>query len=290
MRRWNGTVVALAAALAASCGGAPEPVALRLLDLFDAATIEQTVEVEPLDPTEWRFDGDGTIAAPEPPEDEEEAEDFEDRSATVGWAAYHDVEGLEVRDGRLVGTAGELPLLHAARPEELDENDLLHAVEITMRVSAGTRVGVTFNGARELDEERVLRGIRRAPTPALFAELEPGEDVQTYTLQDVARSFSIAGIRHLLVQPTDEPGATFEIESVRLIPRTEHLRSVTSGPGWQGWGRSTARRSSAGLRSASRSTSIFRTIPGWTSRSARSRPIRLRSTCPSTARASGGGP
>ena len=236
MRRWTGMVVALAAAHGASCGGAPEPVALRLLDLFDAATIEQTVEVEPLERTEWRFDGEGTIAAPEPPDDEEEAEDFEDRSATVGWAAYHDIEGLEVRDGRLVGTAGELPLLHAARPEELDERDLLHAIEITMRVSGGTRVGVTFNGARELDEERVLRGIRRAPTPALFAELEPGEDVQTYTLQDVARSFSIAGIRHLLVQPTDEPGASFEIESVRLIPRTEHLRSVASGPGWQGLG------------------------------------------------------
>ena len=101
MRRWHGMVVALAAALAASCGGAPEPVALRLLDLFDAATVEQTVDVEPLDPTEWRFDGEGTIAAPEPPDDAEEAEaeDFEDRTATVGWAAYHDVEGLEVRDG-----------------------------------------------------------------------------------------------------------------------------------------------------------------------------------------------
>jgi len=238
MRRWNGTAVVLAAVLGVSCGGAPEPVALRLLDLFDAATIEQTVEVEPLEPTEWRFDGEGTIAAPEPPEDSDdaEAEDFEDRTVTVGWAAYHDIEGLEVRDGLLVGTAGELPLLHAARPEELDERDLLHAVEITMRVSGGTRVGVTFNGARELDEERVLRGIRRAPTPTLFADLEPGDEVQTYTLQDIARSFSIAGIRHLLIQPTDEAGATFEIESVRLIPLTEHLRSVASGPGWQGLG------------------------------------------------------
>ena len=236
MRRWNGMVVVVGAVLGASCGGAPEPVALRLLDLFDAATIEQTVEVDPVEPTEWRFDGEGTIVAPEPPEDDEEAEDFEDRTATVGWAAYHDIEGLEVRDGRLVGTAGELPLLHAARPEELDERDLLHAIEISMRVSAGTRVGVTFNGARELDEERVLRGIRRAPDPALFAELEPGDELQTYTLQDIARSFSIAGIRHLLIQPTDEPGATFEIESVRLIPRAEHLRSVTSGPGWQGLG------------------------------------------------------
>ncbi len=236
MRRWNGMVVVVGAVLGASCGGAPEPVALRLLDLFDAATIEQTVEVDPVEPTEWRFDGEGTIAAPEPPEDDEEAEDFEDRTATVGWAAYHDIEGLEVRDGRLVGTAGELPLLHAERPEELDERDLLHAIEISMRVSAGTRVGVTFNGARELDEERMLRGIRRAPDPALFAELEPGDELQTYTLQDIARSFSIAGIRHLLIQPTDEPGATFEIESVRLIPRAEHLRSVTSGPGWQGLG------------------------------------------------------
>ena len=238
MRRWNGMVVVLASALGASCGSAPDPVALRLLDLFDAATVEQTVEVEPLEPTAWRFDGEGTIAAPEPPEDSDdaEAEEFDDRTATVGWAAYHEIEGLEVRDGLLVGTAGELPLLHAARPEEVDERDLLHAVEITMRVSAGTQVGLTFNGARELNEERLLRGIRRAPTPALFAELEPGDEMQTYTLQDVARSFSIAGIRHLLLQPTDEPGATFEIESVRLIPLTEHLRSVASGPGWQGLG------------------------------------------------------
>ena len=163
--------------------GPPDPVALRLLDLFDAATVEQTVEVEPLEPTAWRFDGEGTIAAPEPPEDSDdaEAEEFDDRTATVGWAAYHEIEGLEVRDGLLVGTAGELPLLHAARPEEVDERDLLHAVEITMRVSAGTQVGLTFNGARELNEERCCaasagprrRPLRRARAGRRDADLHP---------------------------------------------------------------------------------------------------------------------
>ena len=163
-----------------SCNGSPEPIALRLVDLFEAATIEGTVATDPVAATEWRFDGEGTIGLPEPIEstendetEEDDAEEPEDRSATFGWAALNDVEDVDVVDGRLVGTTSELPLLHAVRPDDLlDENDLLHAVEISMRVSAGTRIGVTFNGARELNEERLLRTIRNATEPPLFAELE----------------------------------------------------------------------------------------------------------------------
>ena len=138
-------------------------------------------------------------------------------------------------DGRLVGTTGELPLLHAVRPDDLlDENDLLHAVEITMQVSAGTAVGVTFNGGRRLNEERVLRSIRNAPEPPLHAELEPGDEFHEYRLENPGRSFSVGGLRNILLQPTDAADATFAIESVRLIMRKEHLRSIASGPGWQG--------------------------------------------------------
>ena len=241
------SIVLIATALVlASCGGSPEPIALRLVDLFEAATVQGTVAIDPVDPTEWRFDGEGTIALPEPPEeddendddtadDQEDGEPAADLQPTFGWAALSDVEGLEVVDGRLVGTTGELPLLHAVRPDDLlDENDLLHAVEISMRVSAGSRVGITFNGARQLNEERVLRSIRNAPEPPLQAELEPGDEFHTYQLENPGRSFSVGGLRNILVQPTDAADATFAIESVRLIMRKEHLRSIASGPGWQG--------------------------------------------------------
>ena len=222
-----------------SCGGSPAPVSIRLVDMFEAATVEGSVAIDPVDPTEWRFDGDGTIALPDPAEDNEDAEDDEeepeDRSATFGWAALNDIEGFDVVDGRLVGTTGELPLLHAVRPDDLlDENDLLHAVEITMQVSAGTAVGVTFNGGRRLNEERVLRSIRNAPEPPLHAELEPGDEFHEYRLENPGRSFSVGGLRNILLQPTDAADATFAIESVRLIMRKEHLRSIASGPGWQG--------------------------------------------------------
>ena len=149
----------------------------------------------------------------------------------------YDVDGFEVVDGRLVGTSGELPVLHAVRPDDLlDENDLLQAVEITMQVSAGSQVGITFNGGRQLNEERVLRNLRNAPEPPLHTELEPGDEFHTYRLENPGRSFSVGGLRNILVQPTDAADATFAIESVRLIMRKEHLRSIASGPGWHGLG------------------------------------------------------
>ena len=239
MRHLVCSLVVTATVVLSSCGGSPEPVSIRLVDMFEAATVEGSVAIDPVDPTEWRFDGDGTIALPDPAEDNEDAEDDEeepeDRSATFGWAALNDIEGFDVVDGRLVGTTGELPLLHAVRPDDLlDENDLLHAVEITMQVSAGTAVGVTFNGGRRLNEERVLRSIRNAPEPPLHAELEPGDEFHEYRLENPGRSFSVGGLRNILVQPTDAADATFAIESVRLIMRKEHLRSIASGPGWQG--------------------------------------------------------
>jgi arylsulfatase A-like enzyme len=43
-----------------------------------------------------------------------------------------------------------------------------------------------------------------------------------------------ADTRHVLLRPTDAEGAEFEIESVRLVFRKEHLASIPSGVGWQG--------------------------------------------------------
>ena len=103
-----------------------------------------------------------------------------------------------------------------------------------MRVSEGTRLGVTVNRSAELNRNTLLRGIRRVTEPPLFVELEPGDEIHTYTLQNVACSFPIANVRHILIQPSDVEGAEFEIESVRHVPLKEHLRSIESGPGWHG--------------------------------------------------------
>ena len=244
MRHSSIILIAMAFVLV-SCGGSPEPTAIRLLDLFETAAVDGTVSAAPVDPTEWRFDGEGTIPLPDPPEedeadtdegeDEEENEPPPDLRPTFGWAALNDVDGFEVVDGRGGGTSGELPVLHAVRPDDLlDENDLLQAVEITMQVSAGSQVGITFNGGRQLNEERTLRTIRNATEPPLHAELEPGDEFHTYRLENPGRSFSVGGLRNILVQPTDAADATFAIESVRLVMRKEHLRSIDSGPGWQG--------------------------------------------------------
>src|SRR6202035_3044865 len=40
--------------------------------------------------------------------------------------------------------------------------------------------------------------------------------------------------RHVVLRPTDAAGASFEIESVRLVWRREHLAAIPSGVSWQG--------------------------------------------------------
>tara|TARA_B100001123_G_scaffold306649_1_gene342637 strand:+ start:4226 stop:6748 length:2523 start_codon:yes stop_codon:yes gene_type:complete len=241
MRALHALTAALGTIALASCGTAPDGIALRIVDVFDDATVSGTVDVLPGEPTGWRFDGNGTIGLPEPPEpsedddEEENAEEPEDLTDTFGWRALNDVEDLEVVDGQLVGTTGELPVLHAVRPENvLDENDILHAVEISMRVSAGSQLGVRFSGASKLDEERTLRSVRESAEDPLHADLEPGDEFHTYRLENPGQSFSAGGTRNILIRPTDVADAEFAIESVRLIAQKEHLRSIPSGPGWQG--------------------------------------------------------
>ncbi len=139
--------------LVATCQGEPETVSIRLIDNFESAMVQGTpVAVEP-ERTEWRFDGEGTIPAPE-----EEAEDGGDR---FGWTVFNDISGLSVSGGMLVGSTVTLPVLLGHRPDELDENDLLYAIQVRIRVSEGAEVGNTFSGARELDDEAVENLLER---------------------------------------------------------------------------------------------------------------------------------
>lgn len=216
------------------CGTTSEaPITIRLIDQFEQAVVEGTVPFDVPAPIEWRFDGGGTLAVrPE-------------SADTFGWQAISGIEGLAAREGLLVGRTSndEAPTLSAALPDTLKEG-FLHAVEVRMRVSEGTRAGVWFGPNFEAAPDRA-RGDHDV-FAMVSVPLEPGTEFQTYRLTNDAQTFPLGAltpratnrfaIRHVQVEPTDAAGAEFAIESIRLITRVEHLRSIASGPGWNALG------------------------------------------------------
>jgi len=198
-------------------------VSIRLVDLYDRATIEGSTggDKTPPERTEWRFD-----TAPSPP-----PEAF---AATHGWEAGPGIADLAVRDGRLAGrTTDELSVLHLATTPDPTRRDTLHGVEIRMRASSGANVQVDLNGREELDLKRAVGDF------ADFREVMPSSplvadgEIRTYTIKPVTTVVA-SDIRHVLLHPSDAEGARFEIESVRLVFRHEYLEDIPSGVAWQG--------------------------------------------------------
>lgn len=97
---------------------------------------------------------------------------------------------------------------------------------------------MTFRESETVDFEQIASRAELFPW-SLTTPLVPGEELQTYRINVSASaetSVGSADTRHVLLRPTDTEGADFEIESVRLIFRKEHLASIPSGVGWQGLG------------------------------------------------------
>ncbi len=212
-----------------ACDRAVEPASASprqsLVERFDEAELVGAVEPKaPSDPTAWRFDGTRV------------AEDADD--ATRGWTALHGVEDLRVEGDKLVGRTGEVPLLEIPLPAQGIGDDTVHAVEIRLRATAGSQLGVFFLAEDELDVPELVEELREDPTADLTVDLVPGDEVREYRLTSAnagfAYSYSLSSIRRLLLMPTDEAGAAFELESVRIVSRGEHLASVASGIGWHG--------------------------------------------------------
>ena len=184
---------------------------IRLVDVFDEATVDGiSTDGAELPRTEWRFD--------EPDH---------------GWKAGPGVASLAVRDGRLVGRATtDVPIVHVERTSRIDDPDTLHAVEVRLRASKGSNLSMELVAAESIDFETATRsasvGIWPFKSPIL-----PSEELQTYTMTASGLGAS-SRFRHALLRPTDETGAEFEIESVRLIFRKEFLASIPSGVSWQG--------------------------------------------------------
>ncbi|MDX1632720.1 MAG: sulfatase-like hydrolase/transferase, partial [Thermoanaerobaculia bacterium] len=218
----------------AGCGepSEDEAVAISLVDRFDEATVTGAPEaVEPPAPIEWDF---GEAAGDEASENDD---------GILGWRALHGIDGLRVRDGRLVGETGETPLLVVKGLEDPDPSDFFHSLEIEMRVSEGTRLGVEFEGATELDEEEeeeIVEAARDREFLGFNRDLSPGDDLQTYRITSADASFNtsvpLRRLRHIVIRPTEAEDATFEIASMRVVSLKEHLATVPSGVGWHGLG------------------------------------------------------
>ena len=216
----------LACTALASTACAPPPgeetvAASPLIDRFRPELVEGAVEPAPTAPTELRFDGAGTpLTFPSGP----------------------GVEGLRVEGGRLVGRAaagepGKTPVVRLTLPRPAGSRDRLHSVVVRAAVAAGSDLSLTLSRDEEPDVGRLLERAAGMPWP-LKSPLVPGDEPRAYTIQ-VARSFLIGGValsnvRHVLLRPTDEPGARFEIVSVELVFRRQFLAGIPSGVGWQG--------------------------------------------------------
>ena len=215
------SITAAALAFTVACGSTSEPVAVRLVDLFQPDMVAGSPVVDPPRRTEWRFDG----ALPD-------EVDFAD---TGGVEAGPGVSGLDIRDGRLVGqTTSDFPLLRVERVGEIDPDDQVHAIEVRMRASDGANLQVAFS-ASETVEFPALQGAMAGSPFAIRTPIVAGDELQTYTLTPV-QTVAASTVRHLVVRPTDVEGAEFEIESLRVVFRKEHLANIPSGVGWHGLG------------------------------------------------------
>jgi arylsulfatase A-like enzyme len=212
MRRYSWTLVVFSA-----CGGpSSEPPVVRLVDEFASVQIESVGAAAGTNqPMEWRFDDPG---------------------AASEWRAVG-VEGLAARRGRLAGrSTSEFPLLHLERSSGLDQGDVLHEVVVRARASRGANLSIAFRGSESVDVRQIVERASLFPWP-LTTPILSGPDLQTYRISVSASaltSVSSSDTRHVLLRPTDAAGADFEIESVRLVFRKEHLASIPSGVSWQG--------------------------------------------------------
>ena len=215
---------ALAAALAAGCQGSrPDGPAMpiRLVDVFKPAMVQGSAARGTAAPpiAAWRFDGAEAPAGAKP-------------GATRGWDS-HNVTGLAVRDGKLTGRSRTaFPIVTAVRAGHGDNADQIHAFEVRARVSAGTTLFITTAGPAPPEFPQVEALGSRIPWPAT-TPLIPGDEFQTYRVTSTF-PLNMARAQRILIRPTDVEGATFEIESVRIVTEREHLASVTSGVGWHG--------------------------------------------------------
>lgn len=203
-----------------SCGEtpAPAPVTQRLADVFEPSQIEGSPPPAAApEPTVWRFSEPRPGSAPK---------------ATRGWEPLVGIAGLRVAEGQLSGeTTSAWPALRLSFKGEYGDDDL-REIRIHMRATAGERISVLLGG----DDGGATEGALAAGREVLWsasARLHTGEELATYTLVPNV-SLRASDIRRIFLRPTDTAGASFGIESIRLVWRREYYAEKPSGVSWEG--------------------------------------------------------
>ena len=227
----NGQAVLLTAGLFTliACGDpSDDPPAISLVQLFsDAEVTGSPAEVTEYRRLEWRFDGSSTIPQASEP------------GPYAAWTALNDIEQVRLEDGHLVGRiTGKYPIIAVEVPMDALPKDLLAAVEVRVRASAGAKFGVLTLSEPEIELEKLLKDFEKGEYASFQTDFEPGDEIQTIKLteRDVrfTRTTPLRSIRHFGLMFFEAEGAEFELESVRLVSRNEQLASAPSGVGWQG--------------------------------------------------------
>ena len=196
------------------CGGMPATQSIPLIDRV-ARTDTEVVgspDISAAPRALWRFDG--TVAV----------------QAGLDWRDGGGIAGLGIRDGRLAGTTTtESAVIYVEWPDPSKQRDRLFAVDLELRVSAGSKLEIEFRGDDVVD----LIAVQSDEAWALSTTLQPGEEFRNYRLLTTDNRPSSA-IRHIFVRPSDVVDATFELASVRLVFDREHLAETPSGVSWRG--------------------------------------------------------
>ncbi|MFQ5527103.1 MAG: sulfatase [Thermoanaerobaculia bacterium] len=194
-----------------------EPAAIRLVDRFADAAVEGSLpRGEPPPKAEWSFGGGQAMGGT--------------------WAAGPRTAGLRLTEEGLSGrSTGPYPALVLERPAVAGEGDRLHEIVVRLRSSKGSTLSLTTLGEDGPPPE-ALAGETRDLT--LHAPLVAGPDFQTYNIL-LDRSFGLGplsrgAVKGVVLRPSDEEGAEFTLESVRLVFRKERLAAIPTGIGWHG--------------------------------------------------------
>jgi arylsulfatase A-like enzyme len=193
---------------------------IRLVDRFDSKMIEGSPR--------------GAEAKPAARWDFSTAANAGSADATLGWKAGPGVSGLRIVDGRLTGrSTTEFPVIYAERPA-MDANDVLHSLDVRIRVSTGANMSANGMPTANLNLDQAIQFARAFPWP-LTSPLLPGEAFQNLSIQPPT-SLPLRTTETVAIRPVDVAGATFEIESVRLVSQKEHREAIPTGVGWNGLG------------------------------------------------------
>ena len=151
---------------------------------------------------------------------------------TAGFFAGPGIADLRVEDGKLKGRVTQAQaMLWVGREARGRAGDPVHSVQVRMRVDRGENLYFHFQGSANPDPEQA-QPYWRGGLEHLRVPLQPGS-MQDYVYEP-RDSVWMNDIGAVLLSPSDEIGAEFEIESLRLVAFSEHLAEIPTGIGWRG--------------------------------------------------------